>query len=1055
MASMVVEPGQLVRVRGDLWVVAEVHESTQPQDELVATRLPGRTLVTLTNVSGDDVGEELSVVWEVEPGHQVVSQEALPEVTADGWDDPQRLGAFLDAARWGSVANADTTTLQSPFRSGIQVHAYQLAPVARALAMPRVNLLIADDVGLGKTIEAGMVIQEMLLRHRARRVLIVCPASLTGKWQEEMAQRFGLGFTVLGSDAMRELRRTYGLGQNPFNVYPRVIVSLQWLRSPVVKQLLDEVLLDEARYPGFFDLLVVDEAHHCAPPAPQRGKGYAVDSKQTEAAKRVADWSQHRVFLSATPHNGYSNSWQALLEMLDPQRFTRGVDPDERTLAEVMVRRLKDDVREEMEFQTRHNRAIEVDYSPAELEVQRLLEQYRAARVGETDAQVRANDLVTLMLKRRLFSSPAAFAKTLDGHARAVGAFNAAPQTRADAHDDLAWLDEAAYWDQELDDDEPGSVAEQELLLRVADVTGEPVPDAAESLRALLDWSSRYGQKTDSKAEALVTELTRVRDADPDDRVIVFTEFKDTQTYLANILAARGLGGERLELLYGGMDTAKRERIKTQFQSAPHKAPVRILLATDSAGEGIDLQNYCHRVINYDIPFNPNRLEQRIGRVDRHGQRRPVDVAHFVSAHWEHAGRDSREGDLEFLSRVATKVATERRDLGTVNPVLASAVEAQLLGRPVLIDPMAVQPSAPASLLKAEQDFRAYAQALRDQLGRSRRRLHVASANVRRVVDTGLAVAQQFPLRDLPDGRVEVPELQPGWERTLTGLADPLTGQRRPLVFDGALVEGRDDDAVHAHLEHPLVAHCARLLRSAMLPSGGRAHLNRVAGVTVSLPEDSDITDPLVVVFARLVVVSADGRRLQEEIMPAARTLPASGRSAKVDLGQLRRNDPKIDDAKLRLRQALEAGFEPDACWPAPQAAQDRLVEQWPKLADLLGDDVREAARARLTSLEQDLTRRKQDEVRRVNAVISHLEAALTGLIDGPQPKFLQLKLDDFTEEERRRVDLDFEALTARRDGLARERERDIAQVECRYANIRDLVFPFAVALCVPDTWEG
>jgi SNF2 family DNA or RNA helicase len=1055
MTSTTVEPGQLVRVRGDLWVVAKVDESSQPQDELVATRLPGRTLVTLTNVSGDDVGEELRVVWEVEPGHQVVSQEALPEVTVDGWDDPQRLGAFLDAARWGSVANADTTTLQSPFRSGIQVHAYQLAPVARALAMPRVNLLIADDVGLGKTIEAGMVIQEMLLRHRARRVLIVCPASLTGKWREEMAQRFGLDFTVLGSDAMRELRRTYGLGQNPFNVYPRVIVSLQWLRSPVVKQLLDEVLLDEARYPGFFDLLVVDEAHHCAPPAPARGKGYAVDSKQTEAVKRVADWSQHRVFLSATPHNGYSNSWQALLEMLDPQRFTRGVDPDEQALAEVMVRRLKDDVREEMEFQPRHNRAIQVDYSPAELEAQELLERYRAARVGETGTQVKANDLVTLMLKRRLFSSPSAFAKTLDGHAKALGAVRGAPSTRPSGDDDLAWLDEAAYWDQELEDDEPGSVAEQELLIRVADVTGHPVPDATESLQALLNWSAKHGQKTDSKAEALVAELTGILDEDPDDRVIVFTEFKDTQTYLANILGARGLGGERLELLYGGMDPVKRDGIKTRFQAAPHKAPVRILLATDSAGEGIDLQNYCHRVINYDIPFNPNRLEQRIGRVDRHGQRRPVDVAHFVGAHWEQAGRDSREGDLEFLSRVATKVATERKDLGTVNPVLASAVEAHLLGRPVLIDPMAVKASAPVSLLKAEQDFRAHAQALRDQLGRSQRRLHVAPANVRRVVDAGLAVAQQFPLRDLSDSRVEVPELQPGWERTLTGLADPLTGQRRPLVFDGSLVTGRDDDAVHAHLEHPLVAHCARLLRSAMLPSGGRARLHRVAGVTVTLPLDSGITEPMAVVFARLVVVSADGLRLQEEIMPVARTLPTSGRSAKVDLGQLRRNDPKVDDAKLRLRLALEAGFEPTACLPAPRAARDRLVEQWPKLAGLLSEDVREAARSRLTSLEQDLTRRKLDEVRRVNAVISHLEAALAGLIDGPQPQFLQLKLDELTDEEQRRVDLDFEALTARRDGLARERERDVAQVERRYANIRDLVFPFAVALCVPEGWEG
>lgn len=1055
MTSTLVEPGQLVRVRGDLWVVAEVAESSQPQDELVATRLPGRTLVTLTNVSGDDVGEELRVVWEIEPGHQVVSQEALPEITADGWDDPQRLGAFLDAARWGTVATADTTTLQTPFRSGIQVHAYQLAPVARALAMPKVNLLIADDVGLGKTIEAGMVIQEMMLRHRARRVLIVCPASLIGKWRDEMAQRFGLDFTILDSDAMRELRRTYGLGQNPFNVYPRVIVSLQWLRSPIVRQLLDEVLIDEARYPGFFDLLVVDEAHHCAPPAPARGRGYAIDSKQTEAVKRVADWSQHRVFLSATPHNGYSNSWQALLEMLDPQRFTRGVEPDEQALAEVMVRRLKDDVSEEMAFQPRRNRAIQVEYSPAELEAQQLLERYREARVGESSSQVKANDLVTLMLKRRLFSSPSAFAKTLEGHARAIGAMTRPISASSGGGDELAWLDEAADWDQEIQDDEPGSIAEQELLIRIAEVAGQPAPDAAQSLQALLDWSAQHAQKTDSKAEALVAELTRVLNEDPDDRVIVFTEFKDTQTYLANILDARGLGGERLEKVFGGMNPAKRDGIKTRFQAAPHKVPVRILLATDSAGEGIDLQNYCHRVINYDIPFNPNRLEQRIGRVDRHGQRCPVDVAHFVGAHWEQAGRDSREGDLEFLSRVATKVATERKDLGTVNPVLASAVEAKLLGRPLLIDPMTVTPRVPVSLLKAEQDFRAHAQALRDQLGRSQRRLHVAPANVRRVVDTGLAVAQQFPLRELPGSRVEVPELDPGWERTLKGLADPLTGQRRPLVFDGALVTGRDDDAVYAHLEHPLVAHCARLLRSAMLPSGSRANLHRVAGVTVDLPPDSGFTEPVVVVFARLVVVSADGLRLQEEIMPVARTLPATGRSAKVDLGQLRRNDPKIDDAKLRLREALEAGFEPGACLPAPQAAQERLVEQWSKLSDLLSDDVREAARARLTSLEQDLTRRKQDELRRVNAVISHLEMALAGLIDGPQPQFLQLKLDDLTDEEQRRVDLDFEALTARRDGLGRERERDIAQVERRYANIRDLVFPFAVALCVPKGWEG
>jgi SNF2 family DNA or RNA helicase len=129
------------------------------------------------------------------------------------------------AVRWGTVASADTSTLQAPFRSGITIEEYQLEPVARALAMPRVNLLIADDVGLGKTIEAGLVAQEMLLRHRARRIVVVCPAPLTLKWRDEMAEKFGLDFTVLNATALQELRRSHGLQSNPFTVRPRTIIS--------------------------------------------------------------------------------------------------------------------------------------------------------------------------------------------------------------------------------------------------------------------------------------------------------------------------------------------------------------------------------------------------------------------------------------------------------------------------------------------------------------------------------------------------------------------------------------------------------------------------------------------------------------------------------------------------------------------------------------------------------------------------------------------------------------------------------------------------------------
>ena len=647
------ESGQLVRVRGQQWVVSDVNNSHQPADEIAATRLPGRTLVTLTSVSDDDLGEELTVVWEVEPGREIVPATQLPQVTETSWDDPQTLGAFLDAVRWGTIASADTKTLQAPFRSGITIEEYQLEPVARALAMPRVNLLIADDVGLGKTIEAGLVVQEMLLRHRARRVIVVCPASLTLKWQEEMEAKFGLGFQILDTDQLKELRRSHGLEANPFAVYPRTIISLQWLRTPRVQRMLDEVLTSETRFPGFFDLLIVDEVHHCAPAEPPKEHGYPVESKQTQAVRRLSEHSQHRLFLSATPHNGYSWSWQALLEMLDPQRFFKGREPDKAILDQVMIRRLKTEIKNPdgtERFPARRINAIDITYTDAEREAYDLLQRYTAARRAKAHAAAaRAGDLVTLILKKRLFSSPAAFALTLESHLASEDQNHHSERSglTAVASGDLDWMDEVLEWDAEPSDDDPGSDDERATFGRIAGLPGifeevmvtEGSTMEAAYRRQLTAWAERHAQPADSKAKKLVEELNAIcrpdGDWDKGDRVIVFTEYKATQQWLAGILTARGLGGDRLGLLYGGMDEKKREHLKAAFQADLDRDPLRILLATDAASEGIDLQRHCHRVIHYDIPFNPNRLEQRIGRVDRHGQKHEVEVSHFVGAGWE------------------------------------------------------------------------------------------------------------------------------------------------------------------------------------------------------------------------------------------------------------------------------------------------------------------------------------------------------------------------------------------------------------------------------------
>jgi SNF2-related domain len=184
--------GQLARVRGRMWVVGDV----VPDSQAALDGRPVQHLVSLVSVEDDATGEELEVVWQIEPGTSVIERAELPAVAADRLDEPAELDAFLDAVRWGAVTSADHRSLQAPFRSGIVIEDYQLEPLVRALRSPRTNLLIADDVGLGKTIEAGLVVQELLLRHRARTALVVCPASLQLQWRDEMREKFGLEFRI-------------------------------------------------------------------------------------------------------------------------------------------------------------------------------------------------------------------------------------------------------------------------------------------------------------------------------------------------------------------------------------------------------------------------------------------------------------------------------------------------------------------------------------------------------------------------------------------------------------------------------------------------------------------------------------------------------------------------------------------------------------------------------------------------------------------------------------------------------------------------------------------
>jgi hypothetical protein len=289
--------GEQVRVRSRTWVVTDVHANALDDR-------PHR-LVDLLSVEDDAQGDTLQVIWDLEPGASVSGTSTLPEVAA--FDPPERLDAFLDAVRWGSIASADVKRLQAPYRSGTKIEDYQLAPVNRALTMPRVNLLIADDVGLGKTIEAGLVILELTLRNRARNILVVCPPSLQIQWRDQMMEKFGLEFRIVNRDLLAQLRRTRGIHANTWDHFPRLITSIDYLKRDRPMRLMRDTLPgpNGPRYPRRFDLLVVDEPHNIAPSGSAQ---YSHASDRTQSPRAIRRLSSRSSSWSACARCGRSSA---------------------------------------------------------------------------------------------------------------------------------------------------------------------------------------------------------------------------------------------------------------------------------------------------------------------------------------------------------------------------------------------------------------------------------------------------------------------------------------------------------------------------------------------------------------------------------------------------------------------------------------------------------------------------------------------------------------------------------------------------------------------------
>lgn len=895
-------PGQIARVRQRLYLVEGIVPAPRPQDS---------TLVRLSCVDDDAQGQQLEVLWEKEIDSEVLSGEAWDAIAKRGFDEQRIFAAYLHTLRWNCVTSTDPRLFQSPFRAGIRLDAYQLEPLRKALLLPRVNLFIADDVGLGKTIEAGLIARELLLRKKVREIVVSCPPSMLLQWKDELEARFGLVFEILDKDYMKQVRRERGFGINPWGTHSRFLVSHRLL--------IDEAYAGPLRdWLGPFrggTLLILDEAHHAAPSS---GQKYAIDSHITRAVRDLAPRFEHRLFLSATPHNGHSNSFSALLEILDPQRFCRGVPVKQKMLDDTMVRRLKDDLRAiQGGFAIRNVVQLDIDGLSAdapELRLSALLDEYRQLREerlsGETKRKQASAGLLITGLQQRLLSSVEAFARTLRVHRKTVvrqweAAKNDKPLPKTPTYtldlltggigsdDDRATLPEEELQAEEdaqveaatLATDETASKAsfarEQKLLDQMTEIAeaARGLPDAR--VRKLFDWIRKNQCPDMGKPGAKWTEL----------RVLIFTEYDDTKRYLQQQLAAAMQGSDRADdriaIYHGPTPPEDREAIKQAFNTAPTRHPLRILIATDAAREGLNLQAHCWNLFHFDVPWNPSRMEQRNGRIDRKLQPQPEVFCHYFMYRQRPEDR--------ILAALVRKTETIKRELGSLAQVIDVRLAETLGKHGIRRDAIAELESAieNADIDKeqrrtVEEELEGTRQRqetllkqnelLQDLLEKSQESIGFRKEQFQDALSSSLELIGAKTLEPLKTKsgppRLSFPALDqrhgadPTWAETMDTLRVPRARDQkfwewrrsspvRPVVFDDPGV--LDDEVVHLHLEHRVVQ---RLLGRFIAQGFVHHDLARAC-----LAHTTDAV-PRVVLLGRLCLYGPGAARLHEELIP-------------------------------------------------------------------------------------------------------------------------------------------------------------------------------------------
>lgn len=578
-----------------------------------------------------------------------------------------RLWSFdADGGTLRLVTEANRIKLAHYFDPYLAIHTSLVEPLPHQITavygemIPRqpLRFLLADDPGAGKTIMAGLLMKELIARSDLERCLVVAPGSLVEQWQDELGEKFNLEFDILS----REMIETSRSG-NPFNDRNHLIARLDVLAR-------NEELQEKLVRSQEWDLIICDEAHRMS--ATYFG-GEVKYTKRYQTGRLLGRICRHFLLMSATPHNGKEEDFQLFMALLDGDRFEgRFRDGVHYADTQDMMRRLTKEELLKFDgrplFPERRAYTIKYELSPKEAALYSAVTEYvreemnRVQRFAETDGKKRNNVGFALqILQRRLASSSAAIYQSLKRRREKLEtelseARLAAKGRRASFEDTGKLVSEEVL--DNFDEYGQDEVDDLEELIVTAATTAETIEQLAIEVETLMDLEAMALNVLNSGEDTKWMQLNRILDddlmldADGNRRkLIIFTEPKDTLHYLTDKIRARLGKPEAVEVIHGGVPRDQRRKVIERFMQ---DKTLLVLIANDAAGEGVNLQRG-HLMVNYDLPWNPNKIEQRFGRIHRIGQ---TEVCHI----WNLVAADTREGEV--YARLLEKLEAARAALG-------------------------------------------------------------------------------------------------------------------------------------------------------------------------------------------------------------------------------------------------------------------------------------------------------------------------------------------------------------------------------------------------------